>query len=231
MDPMMTKTGLITKLGARGEDDLADAEHPLDDIRYLIAAVLFVDIVGFTGLSEAMPPAQVIALLRDFHQRMQAAVFANHGTLDKYLGDGLMATFGTPIAGRRDAANGLACARAMAAALAEWNQVRRALSEPTVRVGIGVHWGPVVLGNIGGDDRLEFATIGDTVNVASRLEQLTRALGAEIAVSAALVEAARATIPSAAADALLEGFSPAPTQALRGRNAALAIFTRAQKAA
>jgi adenylate cyclase len=212
-------------------EELADAERPLGDIRNQTVAVLFVDIVGFTGLSEAAPPAAVIGLLRDFHQRMQTAVFAHQGTLDKYLGDGLMTTFGTPRAGPRDAANALACARAMAAALVEWNRTRQGRGEPVIRIGIGLHWGPVVLGDIGGDNRLEFATIGDTVNVASRLEHLTRGLGAEIAVSADLVEAVRATLPGAEAEALLEGFVPASPQALRGRTTPLAIFMRIREAA
>jgi adenylate cyclase len=209
-------------------EELADAARPFGDIRNQIVAVLFADIVGFTGLSEGAAPAAVIGLLREFHQRMQAAVFAHHGTLDKYLGDGLMASFGTPRAGSRDAANALAAARTMATALVAWNGARQARGEPAIRVGIGLHWGPVVLGDIGGDNRLEFATIGDTVNVASRLEQLTRELGVEIAVSADLVAAVRASVAPAEAAALLEGFAPAPPQALRGRTAALAIFTRAR---
>ncbi len=207
-------------------DELADVERPLGEIRNQSVAVLFVDIVGFTGLSEAAPPEAVIGLLREFHRRMEAAVFAHQGTLDKYLGDGLMASFGTPHAGPRDPANALAAARDMAVALAAWNRIRQGQGEPRIRIGIGVHWGPVVLGDIGGDNRLEFATIGDTVNVASRLEHLTRELGAEIAVSAELVGAVRATLPEAEAAALVEGFVPAPLQALRGRNTALAIFIR-----
>jgi adenylate cyclase len=212
-------------------DALADAERPLGIIRKQSVAVLFVDIVGFTGLSEAAPPEAVIGLLREFHQRMQGAVFAHQGTLDKYLGDGLMASFGTPYSGSRDAANALAAARAMAVALAAWNRIRQEQGESAIRIGIGLHWGPVVLGDIGGDNRLEFATVGDTVNVASRLEHLTRELGAEIAVSADLVGAVRATLPAAEAAGLFEGFVPAPPQALRGRNTALEILIRIRESA
>jgi len=188
--------------------------------------VLFADIVGFTTLCEREPPSRVIGMLREFHRCMQAAVFAHQGTLDKYIGDGLMASFGTPRPGPRDAANALAAARAMAAGLAAWNQARQAAGETAIRIGIGVHWGPVVLGDIGGDGRLEFATIGDTVNVASRLEHVTRDLGAEIVVSADLVAAVREAVAPAEAAALLEGFAAAKPQNLRGRGAPLAIFAR-----
>jgi adenylate cyclase len=200
------RTQLARYFSANLVEQLADANRPLDEIRNQSVAVLFADIVGFTTLSEAESPGRVIALLREFHQRMQAAVFAHQGTLDKYLGDGLMATFGTPYPGKRDAANALGAARAMAASLAAWNQDRRAQGEPPVRIGVGVHWGPVVLGDIGGENCMEFATIGDTVNVASRVEQLTRELAAEVAASDDLVQAMRASIPAAEAEALLEGF-------------------------
>jgi adenylate cyclase len=220
------RTQLARYFSANLVDQLADADRPLDEIRNQSVAVLFADIVGFTALSESESPERVIALLREFHQRMQAAVFAHQGTLDKYLGDGLMATFGTPYPGPRDAANALGAARAMAASLAAWNRDRQVLGELPVRIGVGVHWGPVVLGDIGGDNRLEFATIGDTVNVASRVEHMTRELAAEVAASDDLVQALLASIPAAEAEALLEGFTKSTPQTLRGRSAQLQIFCR-----
>ena len=191
--------------------------------------MLFADIVGFTGLSEVKTPEQVIALLREFHARMQAVVFAHQGTLDKYLGDGLMATFGTPRPGRRDAANGLAAARHMAETVQAWNRLRQDQGAEPIRIGIGLHWGPVVLGDIGGDNRFEFATIGDTVNVASRLEQMTRELGAEIVASGELVAAVKA-IPQSEAEHLLDGFVRSPPRPVRGRNAELEMFVRGRQA-
>jgi adenylate cyclase len=207
-------------------DELADANRPLDQIRNQSVAVLFADIVGFTTLSEAEPPEAVIALLREFHARMQAAVFAHSGTLDKYLGDGLMATFGTPYPGTRDAANALAAARSMAVSLADWNTTRQQRGLSAIRVGIGLHWGPVVLGDIGGENRLEFATIGDTVNVASRLEHMTRELSADVAASEDLVSALRSTLGPGEADKLLEGFIETEPRVIRGRGGNLAIFFR-----
>jgi adenylate cyclase len=220
------RTQLARYFSANLVEELADADRPLGEIRTQTVAMLFADIVGFTGLSEREPPTRVIFLLREFHRRMQEAVFAHRGTLDKYMGDGLMASFGTPRPGTRDAANALAAARAMTAGLAAWNLDRQAAGEAIIRIGIGIHWGPVVLGDIGGDNRLEFATIGDTVNVASRLEHASRDLAAEIVVSAELVAAVRAAVPAAEAEALLEGFAGAPAQNLRGRDAPLAVFAR-----
>jgi adenylate cyclase len=207
-------------------EELADANRPLGAIRRSEIAVLFVDIVGFTRTAEAIGPEETIALLRDFHARMQAAVFAHRGTLDKYLGDGLMATFGTPLPGPRDAADALAAARDMASAITRWNDERRNTRRVPIAIGIGVHWGPVVLGDIGGENRLEFATIGDTVNVASRLEALTRDLDVEIVVSGDLVRAVRSSVPMMDADALLAGFTRAEAQALRGRDAPIEIYAR-----
>jgi adenylate cyclase len=220
------RTQLARYFSANLVDELADANRPLDQIRNQSVAVLFADIVGFTTLSEAEPPEAVIALLREFHDRMQAAVFAHNGTLDKYLGDGLMATFGTPYPGTRDAANALAAARSMAASLADWNTTRQQRDLSAIRVGIGLHWGPVVLGDIGGENRLEFATIGDTVNVASRLEHMTRELSAEVAASEDLVAALRASLSEAEAAALLEGFVQSAPMPVRGRSAQLGIFSR-----
>ena len=218
------RTQLARYFSSNLVDELADANRPLDEIRNQSVAVLFADIVGFTTLSESEPPERVIGLLRDFHERMQAAVFAHNGTLDKYLGDGLMATFGTPYPGGRDAANALAAARAMATSLADWNEARRRQGQAPIRMGIGVHWGPVVLGDIGGENRLEFATIGDTVNVASRLEHMTRELAAEVAASEDLVSALRSSLGDDEAESLLQGFVKSSAQPIRGRQALLEVF-------
>ncbi len=211
-------------------EQLADVDRPLGQIRSQTVAILFADIVGFTSLGEALSPVGLIGLLREFHQRMQSAVFDNDGTLDKYLGDGLMATFGTPDTGPRDAANALCAARAMTLALADWNEMRRARGESVVRIGIGVHWGPVVLGDIGGDHRLEFATIGDAVNVASRLEHLTRDLDSDIVISVDLVNAIRESIAAGEANSLLDGFAPSTLLTVRGRSTRVEVLARPRKA-
>jgi adenylate cyclase len=113
---------------------------------------------------------------------MEGEVFAHGGTLDKYLGDGLMATFGTPLTSDTDATRAVQCARAMGLAVEQWNAQRVARNEPRIEASFGVHFGPVVMGDIGAN-RLEFAVIGNTVNVASRLEALTRSLSASLVIS------------------------------------------------
>jgi len=204
-------------------EELAQSDQPLGPTRQQEVAVLFADIVGFTAMAERMPPAAVIELLRAYHGRMERLVFDHGGTVDKYIGDGLMATFGTPRTGPADATNALRCARAMLEATAAWNRERARLGAPPVGLGIGVHYGPVVLGDIGGEARLEYAVVGDTVNVASRLERLTRAQSASIVASDAVVAAARRE-DGADSGALLADFTPGPPQALRGRREPLAVW-------
>ena len=101
-------------------DELAGHDEPLGAVRSQTVAVLFADIVGFSQVCEALAPEVVLGMLREFHGRMSNAVFAHNGTVDKYIGDAIMATFGTPLAGPRDARNGLAAARAP-----EWNHFAR----------------------------------------------------------------------------------------------------------
>ena len=209
-------------------DQLADASHSLTEIAEHDAAVLFVDILGFTKRCEGMGAAATMQFLRSFHRRMDAAVFRHEGTLDKYIGDAVMATFGTPQAGPRDAANALECAVAIQSEIDSWNQQLVAASLPPVRVGIGVHFGPVVMGDIGGEQRLEFAVIGDTVNVASRLEDLTRSRNADIVVSDDLVVAARA---QGAKPQLIEDFLHGERISLRGRTSPVGIWQRPRRQA
>jgi adenylate cyclase len=199
-------------------------------VRAQPVAVLFADVAGFTRLAEREPPERVIALLRDFHTRLEAAVFEHQGTLDKYLGDGVMATFGTPQVGPHDALNALAAARAACAAIGTWNAERAARGEPQIKVSIGIHYGPVVLGDIGSERRMEFAVLGDVVNVAQRLEGLTRRLDCQIVVSDDFVHALRAQ-GADEADALLGGFCAAEPQELRGRAQPVAVWTLTQLAA
>ena len=203
-------------------DQLSQADEPLKAVRTQNVAVLFVDIVGFTTYAADRPSAEVIETLRDFHARMEREVFAHDGTLDKYLGDGLMATFGTPFAGEHDATNALSCAQAMMVAVDQWNEERAALGEPKIKASFGLHYGPAVLGDIGAN-RLEFAVIGNTVNVASRVEALTRALDAELAATTELKE--QVERESADCAALTGGMARREGQAIRGLDRAVDIWT------
>jgi len=169
-------------------DRLDQSASELSTAKQQDVAVLFADIVGFTKLCEQASPQDVVELLRDYHDRLGNAVFANYGTLDKYIGDGLMATFGTPDSSPQDASNALNCAFDMMDALEKWNVERQVAGHAPVKVGIGLHWGPVVVGDIGNERRLEYGVIGDTVNTASRLEHLTRPLEATLVVSDELMQ-------------------------------------------
>ncbi len=195
-------------------DELSGNDEPLKQVRTQNVAVLFVDIVGFTEYASSRTPEQVISVLREFHGLMEVEVFRHHGTLDKYLGDGLMATFGTPMPSDRDAVNALSCARAMIEATAAWNENRKAAGEAEIRASIGLHYGPAVLGDIGGESRLEYAVIGNTVNVASRLEALSRPLHSRLVVSGDVIDRARSEQPDC--DKLMEGLTSLEPQSVRG---------------
>jgi adenylate cyclase len=187
------------------------------------AAILFADIVGFTRFAERLPPEAVIDVLRAFHGRMAEAVFAHGGTLHKFLGDGLMASFGVTdgfVGGPRKvaAARALDCLVAVHRSMAAWNREREALGEPPLNVAIGIHYGPVVTGDVGDARCLEFAVLGDTVNVASRLEGLCRPLDAAAIIS-------REAAAAAGAHPALAAFMPvAGETGLRGREMPLALL-------
>ncbi len=202
-------------------DELSQNDEPLKQVRKEDIAVLFIDIVGFTKFSAGRDPYEVIEVLRGFHARMETEVFRHHGTLDKYLGDGLMATFGTPVPGELDASNALACARSMVEMIDRWNLERKRAGEPEIRIGVGVHYGSVVLGDIGAN-RLEFAVIGDAVNVAAKLEALTRDFQARIIVSDALRSQALSETPNA--QDMMTGFAQHSDQPVRGVTAPLDVW-------
>lgn len=155
-----------------------DAEAELTKGRSYEVSVLFADIRDFTALAERLRSDQVVDLLNEFHTAMVECIFRRGGTLDKYLGDGLMAYFGAPVVQPDHADRAVLCTVDMHAALAALNRdlARRGL--PSLRMGIGVHTGSVILGDVGAARRREFTAIGDTVNVAARVEQLTKTCGA-----------------------------------------------------
>jgi adenylate cyclase len=117
-------------------DVLAERDEPLGRVRRQAVGVLFADLVGFTTMAEDMTPEEVMALLRAFHGRMEDEVFRHGGCLEKFIGDALLATFGVPDVGRRDATDTLACARGMLAALKAWNAERGAAGQPPLGMGL-----------------------------------------------------------------------------------------------
>ena len=150
--------------------------------------ILFADIRGFTRISEHAPPEKIVSLLNRYFSAMTDIIFAHGGTLDKYLGDGLMALFGAPTATPEDASNALNAAVAMQRRVLGINMelMNEGLSE--IGVGIGLHTGEVTVGYIGSERRSEYTAIGDAVNTASRLER--NAKGGDILISDATAKAA-----------------------------------------
>jgi adenylate cyclase len=138
----------------------------------LKATILFTDIIGFTGLTEKMPPRQINMLLNRFFSRMTDIIFEYDGTLDKYIGDSLMAIFGAPIEKKDDAERAVSAALRMRQELAAMND--RSEKNEKFKIRMGINTGNVVAGNVGSPKRMEYTVIGNPVNVASRLESLAQ---------------------------------------------------------
>jgi adenylate cyclase len=139
-------------------------------------AILFSDVRGFTTLTEAADPAQLVAQLNEYFKEMVAIVFAHQGSLDKFIGDAVMAVWGniTSQGSERDAQNAVAAALAMRKSLARLNVNWRQRGWPELSFGIGINHGDAIVGNLGSDEKMEVSVIGDPVNLASRLEGLTK---------------------------------------------------------
>lgn len=173
------------------------------------AAVLFVDIRGFTSLGEAMTPEELGAFLSEYRSRLAQPVFAHGGMIDKFIGDAIMAVFGVPNARADDASRALACGVDILAEAERWSQQRTVAGKPPVKIGIGGHFGEVFAGALGNDQLLEYTIIGDTVNVAERLERLSREVESPLVVSLDLLKSAGGNQEDA-------GWRHLPTQMLRG---------------
>lgn len=199
---------------------LMDSDRPGLDDRTQQAAILFVDIVGFTGLAEHLAPHEAMNLLRRFYRLIEDSVFAHGGVVDKYLGDGAMAIFGVPDPGPADAERALRAARAMVDGVLAWRAEPNPSADAMITIAVGVHYGPVLVGDAGGARQFAFTVTGDAANTASRLETLCRRVGAAIVASDAVVELARATGGTAA----VQGFVALPPRRLRGRERPLGLW-------
>ncbi|MBE7440789.1 MAG: GAF domain-containing protein [Spirochaetales bacterium] len=146
-------------------------------------AVLFADIPAFTALAEKTAPALLVELLNEFFEEMVGIVNVRGGIVDKFMGDSLMALFGVPESSSEDTAHAVLCAMDMQQALSALNGRRREKGRPEFGLCIGVHCGPALVGNMGASQRLDFTAIGDSVNLASRLEKLNRLYGTSILLS------------------------------------------------
>ena len=151
--------------------------------------ILFADIRGFTRISEEMDAREVVLLLNEFFTAMTEVIFSAGGTLDKYIGDCVMALFGAPIPSGNDAERALSAAIHMQQAVARLNASRSKRGMPEIHIGVGLHSGRAVVGNIGSTQRMQYTAIGDTVNVAARL--MHHAAGDQICISEAFARAVK----------------------------------------
>ncbi|MBD2577412.1 GAF domain-containing protein [Oscillatoria sp. FACHB-1406] len=168
--------GVAEQVMALGDDSLMVGERK--DV-----TILFSDIRGYTTLTENLEATEVVDLLNRYFETMVEAVFNYQGTLDKFIGDALMAVFGAPLPLENHAWMAVQSALDMRQRLAEFNRIGRAVNKPDIRFGIGISSGDVVSGNIGSKKRMDYTVIGDSVNLSSRLESLTKEYGCDIILS------------------------------------------------
>jgi adenylate cyclase len=138
---------VVDMLATSGPTGMAARRQPV--------AILFADVRGFTTLSESLGPEGTMRLLGEFHDVVTAVVFEHRGTLEKYIGDAVMATFGTPAAERDDASRALRCARKLAIETSRWSAERIARGDRPVEIGMGLHYGETMVGSIGTEQRLD----------------------------------------------------------------------------
>ncbi|HYR58565.1 MAG TPA: adenylate/guanylate cyclase domain-containing protein, partial [Chthoniobacteraceae bacterium] len=181
-------------VGAKAAEQILARDPGLGGTERTIT-VMFVDIRSFTERSAGNPPEKVVALLNEFLRVMVHAVEAHHsGMVNKFLGDGFMALFGAGGESDAHADEAVHAASEMLAQLRELNDLLAARGEAAMAIGIGLHTGPAIVGSIGSPQRLEFTAIGSTVNLASRIESLTKVVGETVLLSDATRAALRAPV-------------------------------------
>ncbi len=146
-------------------------------------AVFFSDIRSFTAISEKLEPEEVVEFLNEYMTRMVTCVNITNGVVDKFIGDAIMAVWGAPISHGNDTENAINGALMMRNELMVFNRGRGGTKKPIIRIGCGINSGPVLAGQIGSEERMEYTVIGDTVNLASRIESLNKPFGTDILIS------------------------------------------------
>ncbi len=204
-------------------DELLSHKDSASRTRRQRVVVMFVDIIGFTRIAERQTPEETIAMLREFDTAMEDQIFSHKGVVDKYIGDGVMAAFGLPDVGDADVMDAIRCAVSMIDRAARLADERRRAGKTPYEISIGLHYGDVVAGNVGSERNLSFTVIGDTVNTASRLEAITRELGASIAVSGTIFDEANREGGPEATD-FLERFRFAGEHLLKGRQTPIPVW-------
>ena len=153
------------------------------------ATIFFSDIRSFTAISEKLTPSEVVEFLNDYMTLMVECVNESHGFVDKYIGDAIMAVWGTPISHGNDTENAINGALKMRTALMRFNLDRGSDKKPIIRIGCGLNTGDVLAGQIGSTERMEYTVIGDAVNLASRIEALNKPMGTDLLISQNTAEA------------------------------------------
>jgi adenylate cyclase len=178
------------------------------------ATILFADIRDFTPWVEASDPREVVRDLNAYFTEMETAIRAHGGLVVQYIGDEIEAVFGAPVARPGHAAQAVQAALEMRRRLADWNAGRLRTGRQPLRNGIGIHTGTVLAGNIGSADRLSYALVGDPVNLASRLQGLTRELHADVLVSGTTRARLDGDVP----------LTPLPAVKVKGRTAEVEVY-------
>jgi adenylate cyclase len=199
---------------------LAEQESPSFDQRAQEAAVMFVDVAGFTRRAERLGPTATVTFLRELHGRIERSALANRGVIEQFMGDGAMIIFGLPEPKPDDAARALAASQHLLDILSDWNLDLEAAGHEPVRLRIGLHYGPVIAALLGGERQGQITVAGDTVNVASRLQEMGKENKAAIVASAEFV----ASVRKADRDDMLTGMRRLADQLVRGRNETIDLW-------
>lgn len=168
-----------------------------------VLAILFSDIRDFTTISEGMQPTELVASLNKYFSLMVDLILNQHGIVDKYIGDAIMAFFGAPVSRKDDAVRAVSAALDMHDVLKVFNKQQRENGYPDFRIGVGINYGVVTVGNIGSDKKMDYTVIGDMVNLASRLEGLTKEYKQSIIISKSVFLKARTQFPCRLVDKVM----------------------------
>jgi adenylate cyclase len=211
------RTNLSRYFSPQLVEEIAATQDTTQSFRLQKAAILFADLRGFTGLAERMQPDQLAGFLNDYRRRITEPIARHGGVIDKFIGDGVMAIFGVPEPGSDDARHAVMAGLELVSAIGDWRAERLAKGLPAVEIGIGIHYGDVMAGILGEEERLEYTCIGDAVNAAARIERVAADIGAALVVSADVLSSA----PGLEEVVKLDSLS---MHALRGRSQSIRLY-------